>query len=61
MLTRGGPGRATETVAYYVYRTALMDGNLARGAATSTVMFVFLVLFTLVYFRVLAWRGQEAW
>ena len=33
MLTRGGPLRSTETVAYYIYKTALLDGNLGYGAA----------------------------
>jgi len=61
MLTRGGPGRATETVAFHVYRTALLDGNLARGSAISTLMLVALTLFTWIYLRVLARRGAESW
>lgn len=61
MLTRGGPGRATETVAYHVFRTALLDGNLARGAAISTVMLLFMIGFTIFYLRLLALRGKESW
>jgi ABC-type sugar transport system permease subunit len=61
MLTRGGPGRATETVAFHVYRTALIDGNLARGAAISTIMLGLMLLFTVLYLRILAMRGKESW
>ncbi len=61
MLTQGGPGRATETVAFYVYRTALLDGNLTKGAATSTIMLALLVLGTQAYLRALARRGEPSW
>jgi multiple sugar transport system permease protein len=61
ILTRGGPGRATETVAFHVYRTALLDGNLAKGSAISTIMLILLTLFTWVYLRMVTRRGSEAW
>jgi multiple sugar transport system permease protein len=61
ILTRGGPGRATETVAFHVYRTALLDGNLPKGSAISTIMLIVLALFTWFYLRVLARRGSESW
>jgi ABC-type sugar transport system permease subunit len=61
ILTRGGPGRATETVAFHVYRTALLDGNLPRGSAISTVMLIALTLFTWFYLRIVARRGSESW
>ena len=61
ILTRGGPGRATETLAFHVYRTALLDGNLPKAAAVSNVMLVVLTLFTWLYLRVLSRRGREAW
>lgn len=61
MLTQGGPGRATETVAFYVYRTALLDGDLAKGAATSTIMLVLLTLMTQAYLRAVARRGEQSW
>lgn len=61
ILTRGGPGRATETVAFHVYRTALLDGNLPNGAAISTIMLIVLTLFTWLYLRILARRGGESW
>jgi len=61
ILTRGGPGRATETVAFHVYRTALLDGNLSKGSAISTIMLIVLSLFSWLYLRILTRRGREAW
>lgn len=61
MLTRGGPGRATETLAFHVYRTALLDGNLPKGSAISTLMLIVLTLFTFVYLRIVARQGRESW
>jgi multiple sugar transport system permease protein len=61
MLTQGGPGRATETVAFYIYRTGLMDGNLTEGAAASTIMLLLLTVITQIYLRVLQRRQQESW
>jgi multiple sugar transport system permease protein len=61
ILTRGGPGRATETVAFHVYRTALLDGNLPKGSAISTIMLVALTLFTWLYLRIVARRAGDTW
>jgi multiple sugar transport system permease protein len=61
MLTRGGPGVSTETVAYHVYKTALLDGNLPYGSAVSTLMLVILTAFTVVYLRVVTGRQKESW
>ncbi len=59
MLTRGGPLRSTETVAYYIYKTALLDGNLGYGAAVSTLMLIMLAILIILYLRVLS-QGDEA-
>ena len=61
ILTRGGPGRATETVAFHVYRTALLDGNLPKGSAISTIMLLALTLFTWLYLRIVARRAGDTW
>lgn len=58
MLTRGGPLRTTESVAYYIYKSALLDGNLGYGAAISTFTLIGLVVFMVVYMRLLS-RGGE--
>ncbi len=59
MLTKGGPLRTTETVAYYIYNTALLDGNLGYGAAVSTLMLFMLAIMIVVYLRLLS-RGGES-
>lgn len=58
MLTRGGPLRSTETVAYYIYKTALLDGNLGYGAAVSTLMLIMLSILIIIYLRVLSQGGD---
>ena len=59
MLTRGGPLRSTETVAYYIYKTALLDGNLGYGAAVSTLMLIMVAILIIVYLRLVS-RGSES-
>jgi len=61
MLTQGGPGRATETVAFYIYRTGLLDGNLTEGAAASTIMLLLLAIITQGYLRLVRLSQQESW
>lgn len=58
ILTRGGPLRTTESVAYYIYKSALLDGNLGYGAAISVFMLIGLAVFMVVYMRLLS-RGGE--
>lgn len=58
ILTRGGPFRTTETVAYYIYKTALLDGNLGYGAAISTLMLTILTILIIIYLRLVS-RGGE--
>jgi ABC-type sugar transport system permease subunit len=38
--TKGGPGEATTTLATYLYRVSWGEGNFARGAAVSVLMFI---------------------
>jgi multiple sugar transport system permease protein len=53
ILTRGGPGTATETVSYLIWRTGLAGPlNLGQAAAGSIVLF--LVIVVLTYFLLLA-------
>lgn len=59
MLTGGGPNRATETVAYYLYRVAFMDGRLDYAAAISVAILVGLLLFIGVYLRLFARGGID--
>ncbi|MBE0582667.1 MAG: sugar ABC transporter permease, partial [Desulfofustis sp.] len=38
MLTRGGPGSATETISLYIYKLAFNDFQLAYGAAAAFIV-----------------------
>lgn len=40
MLTRGGPGTATETISFYIYKLAFNDFQLAYGAAAAFLVLV---------------------
>ncbi|NCC25126.1 MAG: sugar ABC transporter permease [Deltaproteobacteria bacterium] len=40
MLTRGGPGSATETISLYIYKLAFNDFQLAYGAAAAFIVLV---------------------
>ena len=40
MLTRGGPGSATETISLYIYKLAFSDFRLAYGAAAAFIVLV---------------------
>ncbi len=58
MLTKGGPFRTTETTAYYLFKTALLDGNLGYGSAIGSLMLIILIVFTMVYLRIVSRGGQ---
>lgn len=58
MLTEGGPYRSTETIAYYIYKVGMLDGNLGYGAAMSTLMLVMMATLTVIYLRVLSQGGE---
>jgi multiple sugar transport system permease protein len=59
LLTRGGPLQSTETTPFYIYKNALMDGNLGYGAAVATLLMLALAVFTVFYLRMLS-RGAES-
>jgi multiple sugar transport system permease protein len=52
ILTRGGPGTATETVSYLIWRTGLAGPlDLGKAAAGSIVLFLVIVALTYVLLR----------
>jgi len=59
LLTRGGPLQSTETTPFYIFKTALIDGNLGYGAAVATLLMFALAIFTVFYLRMLS-RGAES-
>ena len=54
MMTGGGPLRATETLSYYIYRTAFRSADFSYSAVISVAMFAFLTIFCLIYVKLYA-------
>jgi len=50
-MTRGGPGKATETLVYKVYSDGLLGGNLGSSAAQSVILMAIVIVLTAVQFR----------
>lgn len=50
-LTGGGPGNATETVSYYIYREGFSYFNLGRAAASAMFVLIGIALIAAVYIR----------
>ncbi len=59
-LTMGGPGRATEVIALYIYNVVFTQFALGRGAATAVLLMLAGFVLTLLYFRLLRAGGEEA-
>ncbi len=58
-LTGGGPGRATEVIALYIYNVVFVEFSLGRGAAVAVVLMLFGLALTLLYFRFFLARDDE--
>ena len=60
VLTGGGPGRATQSVAMNIYEEAFR-GNLRYGYATakSTILFLIVLVITVIQLRVMKGREEE--
>ncbi|HKV45692.1 MAG TPA: sugar ABC transporter permease [bacterium] len=54
VMTQGGPGDSTRTVIQHVYETAFVQQRMAEGSAAAWVLFIIILVFSLVQFRVLA-------
>jgi cellobiose transport system permease protein len=54
----GGPGHAGLTTALYMYREAFDFGQFGYGAAIAWALFLVLLLFTIVNWRVVAGAGR---
>src|SRR6266446_5499539 len=50
-MTRGGPGKATETLVYKVYTDGLLGGNLGSSAAQSVILMALVIVLTAIQFR----------
>ncbi|HLH73580.1 MAG TPA: sugar ABC transporter permease [Chloroflexota bacterium] len=56
ILTRGGPGDATNTVVMYIYNQAFQFFQMGYAAAVAWVLFLIIMAITLIQ-----WRGQKNW
>lgn len=56
-LTKGGPGTATETISYYIYREGFTYFHLGRASAASVIMLVVVAVISSFYIRSII-RGQ---
>jgi len=56
LLTAGGPGTATRTVALQIYQTAFKEMNIGYGAAISFLLFLIILVITLIQYA-----GQNKW
>lgn len=60
VLTKGGPGLATETIGLYTYRTGLSYFDMGYAMALSSFILGTVVVIAIVYLRALRRRGAEA-
>jgi len=51
VMTKGGPARATEVTALYIYQQAFQYLNLGYGSAVAFVLFIVILSFSLIQFR----------
>ena len=51
LMTRGGPNRATEFYAVYLYRNAFQFLNMGKASALAWILFLVIVFFTFVLFK----------
>jgi multiple sugar transport system permease protein len=56
VMTSGGPGDGTRTVIQYVYESAFVNRRMAEGSAAAWILFVIILIFSWIQFRVL--RGH---
>jgi raffinose/stachyose/melibiose transport system permease protein len=60
IMTAGGPGHATETVATYVYTTAFRSLDVGYAQAMATILMVVIVALAVVEYRLLNPRVEAA-
>jgi multiple sugar transport system permease protein len=56
LMTRGGPGGATETLSWYIYSTGFLNQDLGYAAAQAVVMIIVVTILAQVFVRRLEYR-----
>jgi multiple sugar transport system permease protein/raffinose/stachyose/melibiose transport system permease protein len=59
VMTNGGPGFATETLTYIIYKVAFGEGRQGFGTALAIVLFILILIISLIQIRVLRKREVE--
>lgn len=59
VMTNGGPGFATETLTYIIYRVAFGEGRQGFGTALAIVLFILILIISLFQIRVLRKREVQ--
>jgi multiple sugar transport system permease protein len=60
VMTGGGPGNATESVTWYAYLTSLTFGRLGYASAIAYSLLIMLIIFSLVFLRIMRNRISAA-
>ena len=60
VLTGGGPGYATESLSLLTYRTLFVNLNFGSGSALSVITFIYLMIISFLFIRVLGARAGRA-
>lgn len=53
VMTSGGPGNSTESLAIYTYKTLFRNLDFGQGSAMAVMIFVFVFLFAMLYIKLL--------
>jgi multiple sugar transport system permease protein len=56
LMTRGGPGGATETLSWYIYSTGFLNQDLGYAAAQAVVMIIVVTVVAQIFVRRLEYR-----
>jgi multiple sugar transport system permease protein len=57
MMTDGGPGNATETVVHVIYKSAFRDFEYGLASAQSVILFLIILLFSVLQYRMMGDEG----
>ena len=60
LLTEGGPGTSTETIAIYVYRQAIQFNKTSDSTALSYILLFTVIVLTNLYLYLANRRAREA-
>jgi multiple sugar transport system permease protein len=59
LLTKGGPGRVTEVIAYYIFKVGLVSFDMGKAAAVSFLLAIIMTVIITVYLKVLLPRSSQ--